>query len=182
MSVFFFICRIFHLFVLFCSMREQDPVGVEQRKSRCLKRRSYQSGGPNFLYCDGYDKLKLIKFPIHGGIDVFSRKLIQYSLSFQLITTHNRTLNKNIPSNIKCKHRSLLMLKFIYLLKKSKRFGVIQSPSSVDKNVKFVYFHFFLSFKILFHFNFIFFFQIFFSKIYIFFMGQWKTSPHLEGK
>ena len=36
---------------------------------------------------------------------------------------------------IKCKQRSLLMLKFIYLLKKSKRFGVIRSPSSVDKNV-----------------------------------------------
>ena len=40
---------------------------------------------------------------------------------------------------IKCKHRSLLMLKFIYLLKKSKRFGVIRSPSSVDKNVKKLY-------------------------------------------
>ena len=60
-----------------CSMRELDPVGVEQRKSRCLKRRSYRSGGPNYLrHCDGYDKLKPFGFPIHGGIVGFSRKML----------------------------------------------------------------------------------------------------------
>jgi hypothetical protein len=60
-----------------CTMRELDPDGVVQRKSRCLKRRSYRSRGPNFLWhCDGYDKLKPFGFPIHGGIDGFSRKVL----------------------------------------------------------------------------------------------------------
>lgn len=62
---------------IMCSMRTLDPQGTIERKSRCLKRRSYKSGGPNFLWhCDGYDKLKPYGFPIHGGIDGFSRKII----------------------------------------------------------------------------------------------------------
>ena len=61
---------------IMCFIRLLDPHGVTDRKSRCLKRRSYRSGGPNFLcHCDGYDKLKPYGFPIHGGIEGFSRKI-----------------------------------------------------------------------------------------------------------
>ena len=58
-------------------LREVDPNGVEQRKHRCLKRRTYVSPGPNFCWhIDGYDKLKPFGFCIHGCVDGFSRRII----------------------------------------------------------------------------------------------------------
>ena len=58
-------------------MREVDPRGVEQRKSRCLRRRMYVSPGSNFCWhIDGYDKLKPFGFSIHGCVDGFSRRII----------------------------------------------------------------------------------------------------------
>lgn len=58
-------------------MREMDPEGCEQRKSKSLKRRSYFSSGPNYTWhVDGYDKLKPYGFPIHGCIDGWSRKIM----------------------------------------------------------------------------------------------------------
>ena len=58
-------------------LREVDPRGVEQRKSRCLKRRMYVSPGPNFCWhMDGYDKLKLFDFSIHSCVDGFSRRIL----------------------------------------------------------------------------------------------------------
>ena len=58
-------------------LREVDPQGVEQRKRRCLKRRTYVSPGPNFCWhIDGYDKLKPFGFSIHGCVDGFSRRIL----------------------------------------------------------------------------------------------------------
>ena len=58
-------------------LQEIDPSGSARRRRKKLKRRLYQSPGPNFCWhIDGYDKLKHFGFPIHGCIDGFSRKLI----------------------------------------------------------------------------------------------------------
>ncbi len=58
-------------------LREVDPQGVEERKHRCLKRRTYVSPGPNFCWhIDGYDKLKPFSFSIHGCVDGFSRRIL----------------------------------------------------------------------------------------------------------
>ena len=58
-------------------LKELDPLGVEERRSRCLKRRSYYAKGPNYIWhVDGYDKLKPYGLCISGCIDGFSRKLI----------------------------------------------------------------------------------------------------------
>ncbi|CAC5390946.1 unnamed protein product [Mytilus coruscus] len=54
-----------------------DPMGVETRSRRRLRRRVYTSTGPNFLiHIDGYDKLKPYGICIHGAIDGFSRKML----------------------------------------------------------------------------------------------------------
>ena len=58
-------------------LRLLDPAGVERRRRKVLKRRSYWSNGPNWVWhIDGYDKLKPYGFPIHGGIDGFSRRIL----------------------------------------------------------------------------------------------------------
>ncbi|KAL9959657.1 hypothetical protein ACROYT_G032997 [Oculina patagonica] len=58
-------------------LREIDPEGVESRKRKRLRRRTYQAKGPNYVWhIDGYDKLKPYGFCVHGGIDGFSRRLI----------------------------------------------------------------------------------------------------------
>ncbi|XP_057303686.1 uncharacterized protein LOC130641062 [Hydractinia symbiolongicarpus] len=58
-------------------LRELDPVGVESRAKKRLRRRIYSVPGPDFLWhLDGHDKLKPYGFSIHGCIDGFSRRLI----------------------------------------------------------------------------------------------------------
>ena len=58
-------------------MKDLDPEGVFLRRRRRLKRRRYNSKGPNHVWhIDGHDKLKPFGFSIHGCIDGFSRKLI----------------------------------------------------------------------------------------------------------
>lgn len=58
-------------------LRELDPAGTELRRKHRLKRRTYRNPGPNYAWhIDGYDKLKHWGFPIHGGIDGFSRKIL----------------------------------------------------------------------------------------------------------
>lgn len=58
-------------------LRVVDPEGIESRSRRRLRRRVYSVPGPNFIWhLDGYDKLKPFKFPIHGCIDGYSRKII----------------------------------------------------------------------------------------------------------
>ena len=54
-----------------------DPEGCEIRSRRRLRRRSYNSRGPNFLWhVDSYDKLKQYGICINGYIDGFSRRII----------------------------------------------------------------------------------------------------------
>ena len=56
---------------------EFDPIGVETRREKKLRRRVYSGNGPNFIWhIDGHDKLKPYGFSIHGCIDGFSRRLI----------------------------------------------------------------------------------------------------------
>ena len=45
--------------------------------SNYLARKIYCLNGPNDVWhCDGYDKIKQYDFPIHGGVDGFSRKIL----------------------------------------------------------------------------------------------------------
>ena len=54
-----------------------DREGVEKRLRHRLKRRQYQTKGPNYLWhIDGYDKLKPFGFCIHGAIDGYSRRIL----------------------------------------------------------------------------------------------------------
>ena len=70
---------------------ELDPEGVAERRRHRLKRRTYHNPGPNYAWhCDGYDKLKLFGFPIHGCMDGWSRKIIWLYV----------TRSNNLPSNI----------------------------------------------------------------------------------
>ena len=63
--------RVMHI------LRSLDPVGVEYRKRKRLRRRAYRTKGPNSVWhIDGHDKLKPFGFSIHACIDGFSRRLI----------------------------------------------------------------------------------------------------------
>ena len=58
-------------------MKSLDPEGVTLRSGHKLRRRTYRSQGPNFIWhIDGYDKLKPFGFAIHGAIDGYSRKIL----------------------------------------------------------------------------------------------------------
>ncbi|XP_033731739.1 uncharacterized protein LOC117321431 [Pecten maximus] len=55
-------------------MKIIDPIGVELRLSRRLRRRQYNGKGPDFLWhVDSYDKLKRYGLCVNGCIDGFSR-------------------------------------------------------------------------------------------------------------
>lgn len=57
-------------------MKEIDPDGVGERKSRRLKKRTFSSKGTNgSWHFDGYDKLKPYGFPIRSAVDGFSRRI-----------------------------------------------------------------------------------------------------------
>ena len=72
-------------------LREIDPDGVNSRRARRLRRRTYQNQGPNSAWhCDGYDKLKPFGFPNHGCIDGWSRKILWLYV----------TRSNNQPNNI----------------------------------------------------------------------------------
>nr|XP_033492050.1 uncharacterized protein LOC117263018 [Epinephelus lanceolatus] len=58
-------------------LKELDPRGVSLRQARRLRRRSYFSRGPNFIWhMDSYDKLKPYGICVSGSIDGFSRKIM----------------------------------------------------------------------------------------------------------
>ena len=58
-------------------LREVDPLRSNERRSQNLQRRYTHANGPNKTWhVDWYDKLKPYGFPIYGGIDGFSRKII----------------------------------------------------------------------------------------------------------
>lgn len=58
-------------------MQILDPVGVEFRLRKRLRRRTYFACGPDFIWhMDSYDKLKQYGLCINGCIDGFSRKII----------------------------------------------------------------------------------------------------------
>lgn len=70
-------------------LKQVDPEGVEERTRKVIKRRIYQTNGPNEVYhVDGNDKLKMWGFCIHGAVDGFSRKL----LWLKVATTNNNPL------------------------------------------------------------------------------------------
>ena len=58
-------------------LREADPLHSNEKRSQNLERRCYRSNGLNETWhVGGYEKLKPYRFPIHGCIDDFSRKMI----------------------------------------------------------------------------------------------------------
>ena len=58
-------------------IKEHDPEGVELRRRKRLRNRLYFAREPNWVWhIDGYDKLKLYGFNIHGAIDGFSRCIL----------------------------------------------------------------------------------------------------------
>ena len=58
-------------------LRAFDPERVEHRSQHRLRRRIYRCKGPNYLWhIDGYDKLKLSGFCIHGAVDGLSRRIL----------------------------------------------------------------------------------------------------------
>jgi transposase len=64
------------------TVKALDPIGVEERKRKYLKRRKYFAKGPNWVWhLDGYDKLKPYGFSIHGAIDGYSRRIMWLELS-----------------------------------------------------------------------------------------------------
>ena len=60
------------------TLKELDPDGCEERKTKCLRQRRYRNPGANRAWhiMDGYDKLKPYGFPIHGCIDGFSPRIL----------------------------------------------------------------------------------------------------------
>eukprot|EP00794_Sanderia_malayensis_P002664 gene2664-3081_t len=57
------------------ALKEVDPDGVEERRGRVLKRKIYETNGPNDVYhIDGNDKFKQWGFYIPVGVDGFSQK------------------------------------------------------------------------------------------------------------
>lgn len=70
-------------------LKSIDPEGVKERSRNVIKRRIYQTQGPNDVHhIDGNDKLKKWGFCIHGAIDEFNRKL----LCLKVATTNNDPL------------------------------------------------------------------------------------------
>ena len=60
-----------------------DPGEVELRARRRLKRRQCITKGPNHLWLiDGYDKLKLLGFRIHGAIDGCRRRILWLDVGY----------------------------------------------------------------------------------------------------
>lgn len=58
-------------------LKELDPDGVQERRSRTLRRRMYYTPGPNHSWhVDSHDKLKPYSFPVHDCIDGCSRKVL----------------------------------------------------------------------------------------------------------
>ena len=58
-------------------IKDVDPVGVDLRRRRRLRRRMYVNPGPDFAWhIDGFDKIKPFGFAIHGAIDGYSRKIL----------------------------------------------------------------------------------------------------------
>lgn len=56
------------------SMRRNDPIGVELRGRKALRRRNYVVAGPDALWhMDGYHKLIMWGIVIHGLIDGYCR-------------------------------------------------------------------------------------------------------------
>ena len=72
-----------------CTLKRLDPEGVKERSRNVIKRRVYETFGPNDVYhIDGNDKLKKWGFCIHRCVDGFSRKL----LWLKVATTNNDPL------------------------------------------------------------------------------------------
>ena len=60
-----------------------DPGEIESRARCRLKRRQCITKGPNHLWhIDGYGKLKLLGFRIHGAIDGCSRRILWLDVGY----------------------------------------------------------------------------------------------------
>ena len=54
-----------------------DPVGVDNRSKRVLKRRVFKTPGPNYIWsADGHNKLKKFWITLYGFINAWSHKIL----------------------------------------------------------------------------------------------------------
>ena len=96
-----------------------DPEGVALRSRKVLKRRLYDTLGPNDVWhLDGNDKLKRWGFCIHGCVDGFSRKV----LWMQVASTNNDSL---VVAN--------------YFLRCVKKFEIAPKRLRMDKGTENIY-------------------------------------------
>ena len=62
-------------------LKEVDSEGPLNRQAHHLRRREYFKHGQNYCwYADGYNKLKLYRFPIHRCIDGYSHRTLWLAL------------------------------------------------------------------------------------------------------
>lgn len=108
--------NILILFISLLSFREtvrqllciMDPEGVQARRSRRLRRRAYISLGPNYVvHIDGYDKLKLFGFAIHGAIDGW----VECTLSFHILTLSVLFQSLQFVINSSCSKKKAQLLR-----------------------------------------------------------------------
>ena len=68
-------------------VREVDSAGVAARRTNSIRRRSYYSPAPNYVWhMDGLHKLIRWKFVIHGAVDGYSRLI-----TFMKCSTNNKS-------------------------------------------------------------------------------------------
>ncbi len=71
-------------------VKEIAPDGVAVGKKHKLHQRIYTNSGPNFAcHIDGHQKLKPWGFPIHGGVDRFSRRMLWLDITHSNNSLHN---------------------------------------------------------------------------------------------
>lgn len=88
-----------------CSLKRVDPEGVKERLRKVIKRRVYETQGPNDVYhIDGNDKLKKWGFCIHGCIDGFSRRIMWLSVA---ATNNNPLVIANYYLDCITKHKTV---------------------------------------------------------------------------
>lgn len=104
---------------------EVDPDGLLLRKSKPITRRVYEVPGPHHLWhVDGWHKMIIFGFVVHGCIDGFSRKILFMHCSnnnksetvFSLF--HRATENNGIPSRVRSDHGGENVLICDFMLEK----------------------------------------------------------------
>lgn len=80
-------------------MREIDPVGVENRKHKAIRRKEYESNGPyDCWHIDGNHKFRRFRLCIHGAVDGFTRLVVMMNCNdnnraFTVLAAYSEAVN-----------------------------------------------------------------------------------------